>query len=158
VLAAGDAGQILRVDHRGRAASPVQVPQRAIHRLIAAEWPSDRPTVCLGLSYAPEGHIVAVGLNGDLQEAWSYRLPAGAHDRELQFATSCRLFGAEGGQWLLAGPDGSVHWISDDGDFFDYFNTGAAISALAATQEGEANYLFVAGDNGLQAWSVRQPK
>ncbi len=157
ILVTGEAGHILRLNQYGTSDAPLQVARRAIHHVFAAGWPTDRPTAYLGVSYAPEGNLVAIGLSRDFQEMWSYRLPHGAHGNQIQFASSCRLFGADGGQWLLAGPDGSIHLISDDGEFFDYFQHGQRLAGLAGAQLAGQDVLIVATANGVAAIGVEQP-
>jgi hypothetical protein len=156
VLATGNAGHIQRLNQYGNADPPIQVKQRTIHHLIAADWSADRPTVYLGLSYAPEGNLVAIGLNANFEEMWSYRLPPGAYANQMQFAAPCRLLPGEGGQWLLAGPDGSIHMISDDGDTFDYFQYGERLTGLAGFRSKDQGILAVATEQGVFAYKVKQ--
>jgi hypothetical protein len=86
---------------------------------------------------------------------WSYRLPAGAYANRIEFATPCRLLEREGGQWLLAGPDGSVHIISDDGDFFDYFQTGERLTGLNAVCTADGGVLVLASEGKIAALRVK---
>lgn len=157
VLVTGQAGHILRINQYGTSDTPIHVAQRMIHHLFAAPWSTNRPTVYLGITYSPDGHLVAIGLSGAFQEVWSYRLPRGAHSNQIQFVSPCRLFGAEGGQWLLAGPDGSVHLISDDGNFFDYFQYGQPLTGLAGARLAGHDALIIATSEGIEALRVARP-
>jgi hypothetical protein len=150
-LLAGNEGHLLQVNQYGNADPPVHVRSRAIHQVVAAEGAAERPTTLLGFSHTPEGNLLAIGLSRTYEEMWSYRLPAGAHTNELQFATSAKLFEGPGNTWVLAGPDGSVHLISDDGEFFDYFNHGRRLTGLAAAQSDGANLLFLATEHDVTA-------
>ncbi|MBW3598439.1 MAG: hypothetical protein KY475_14355 [Planctomycetes bacterium] len=147
LLVAGQPGHILRVNQFGNADPSLHVRQRQIHHLIAADWPADRQTLYLGLSNTPDGSLLAIGLSAGFEEMWSYRLPPGAHRHPVQVASAVRLVDTPGGQWLLAGPDGSVHLISDDGEFFDYFQTGQALHGLAAARD----MLFLSTEEGVVA-------
>jgi hypothetical protein len=86
---------------------------------------------------------------------WSYRLPPGAYANQIQFAAPCRLFAGDGGQWLLAGPDGSIHVISDDGDTFDYFQYGQRLTGLAAYRSNDQGLFAVATEQGVYGWTVK---
>jgi hypothetical protein len=55
----------------------------------------------------------------------------------------------------LAGPDGSIHVISEDGELFDSFYYGAALTGLAAAKLGEVNVLLVATEEGVSAWRIQ---
>jgi hypothetical protein len=99
---------------------------------------------------------VAIGLSQDFQEVWSYGLPRGAYGNQIQFAASCRLLDRPGGQWLLAGPDCSVHVISDDGEFFDYFQSGQRLTGLAGFRSGEHSNLLLVTEHEVGAWSVKE--
>ena len=61
------------------------------------------------------------------------------------------------GEWWLAGPDGSIHVISEDGQLFDSFYYGASLSGIAAGKLGERAVLLVATEEGLAAWEIEAP-
>lgn len=157
LLATGEAGQILRLNQYGHADPAMVVPGRAIHQIVASDWPTNRPTAYLGLSYAPDQGLLTVGLDHEFQEVWSYRLPPGAFANQIQFATVCRWSDASGGQWLLAGPDGSVHLISDDGEFFDFFQTGQQLNGLAGARLGGEDMLILSTESGITALHAARP-
>jgi hypothetical protein len=65
--------------------------------------------------------------------------------------------------WLLAGPDGSIHILGPDGKPIDKFETGSALGGVAATKIGDQRVLLVSkvfdkpnGDakGTLEAWAV----
>jgi hypothetical protein len=151
VLVTGNEGRILPLDASGNADPPLSVKQRAIHRVITASWGADRPTAYLGFTDAPEGNLIAIGLSADFEEMWSYRLPRGAYANQIDVAVPCRLLDREGGQWLLAGPDGSVHIISDDGDFFDYFQSGERLTGIHGFRTSEGGVLLLSSEAKVAA-------
>jgi hypothetical protein len=58
------------------------------------------------------------------------------------------------GQWILPGPDGSIHFIAADGKPLDKFNYGAALQGLATVEIDGRPVLVVASANGVEAWKV----
>ncbi len=160
VLVAGADGRITAIDAMGRRLGATPIAGRAIHRVFPARFSAKRPTAFCGLSSAAAGNLVAVGLSAELKETFSYELPPGIFQSPIRPVTSGRLLDRPGGQWILAGPDGSIHIISDDGDFFDYFQYGQRLDGLAvarfvATDGRKAGgVLLVSTAGGVTAWQV----
>jgi len=61
------------------------------------------------------------------------------------------------GEWWIAGPDGSIHVITADGQLFDSFHYGAPLTGLAATKIGDQCFLLVATADGLSAFEIERP-
>jgi hypothetical protein len=154
LLVTSDRGTLVQLNQFGNHDPQINVNGRAIHQLHAAQFASDRPTIYCGISYNEDGSLVAIGLNRDLQEQWSYNLPPGVFRNQIQFVTSGRIVDRPGGQWLLAGPNGSIHVVSDDGDFVDAFRYGAELTGLAAGQFGGDRVLVVATQKHITGWKV----
>ncbi|HEY2827253.1 MAG TPA: hypothetical protein VGJ04_06600, partial [Pirellulales bacterium] len=66
-------------------------------------------------------------------------------------------------QWLIAGPDGSIHILGADGKPVDKFNTGSTLAGVAANKIGDQRVLLISkvfdkpqGDakGTLEAWQV----
>ena len=127
--------------------------------LSAGSWPRGLPggkqARFLGLSGNAQGEPFAVGITGEMKEAWNYPLPKGSHQRPIDTVTSSNLLPGRQGEWWLAGPDGSIHVISEDGDFHDSFYYGATLTGLAAAKVGEHNVLVVATEDGVDGVAVR---
>lgn len=139
-------GAVMRVDAGGRAQREIGVGSRSLHHLSSRASNSSRQTSFCGLAHSPLGGLVGVGVDHRLGERWQYPLPPGAFRSQLRVVTSAQLFDEEGWHWILAGPDGSVHIVSDDGRFHDNFQVGAELRGLTAGRiEGE-DWLFVATD------------
>jgi hypothetical protein len=83
---------------------------------------------------------------------WSYLLPAGIQPQPVEPIIAGKLGG--GGQWLLPGPDGSIHIVSADGKLLDKFNYGAALQGMATFEIGGRSVLVVSSPRGLEAWKV----
>ena len=58
------------------------------------------------------------------------------------------------GQWILPGPDGSIHILSADGKPLDKFNYGEALQGLVTVEINGQPALVVATAKGLEAWKV----
>jgi hypothetical protein len=155
LLAVSDQGQLLPITFDGRAGDVVTTGQRTIHQLSASGSPAARPTEFLGLSYAVDGRLIAVGLDAALRETWSYGLPGGVYRSQLQIAQWAPLMGADTGYWLLAGPDGSIHVIRDDGTFHDTCHLGRPLHGLTGHFQGDKGRIYVSTDKKVQAFDLR---
>ncbi len=154
LLVTSDRGSIVPLNEFGKHDPEINVNGRAIHQLFAAQFGGDRPTAYCGISYNEDGGLVAVGLNRDLVEQWSYNLPLGVFRTQIQFVTSGSFLDRPGGQWLLAGPNGSIHIISDDGDFVDAFHYGEELTGLAAARFGNDRVLLIAAGKTITVWRI----
>ncbi len=148
----GEQGTVLRINRFGNEESPQAIGQWPIGRLVAARFAGGTQARFLGLSGNAQGEPFAVGITGEMKEAWNYPLPKGSHQRPIDTVTSSNLLSGRQGEWWLAGPDGSIHVISEDGEFHDSFYYGAALTGLAAAKLGELNVLVVATEEAVTAW------
>jgi hypothetical protein len=155
LIVSGQRGDLLPFDREGRTELARIVPGRAIFHLYAARFPPAATVYC-GLTFADSGHLVALGLNREFREVWQYPLPAGVFQDPVQFVTSGSWF-ANQAVWLLAGPDGTLHAVRDDGDELDKFACGERITGLALTRLSDRSLLLVAGPEELKAWWVEEP-
>ena len=145
-------GGIVPVTFDGREGGEFRVGSHAIYHLQRAVVSQDgKPTFC-GLAFTDEETHLALGINEDWQETWSYRLPSGIHQTAVRRLSSARLF--EETYWLFPGSDGSVHIVSEDGKFYDVFQQGAAIRGLVATQAGDDALLIVASEQEVVGYKV----
>jgi hypothetical protein len=97
--------------------------------------------------------MLAIGLDREFSERWSYSLPAGTYETEVQFVRPLRLPGGKLG-WLFAGADGSIHIVSSDGSLRDSFGTGKSVTGLAAWDEPAGPVMLLASPDGLTAWRI----
>jgi hypothetical protein len=67
------------------------------------------------------------------------------------------MFDGDGGQWLLAGPDGSVHVLDESGDFFDMFHVGQQIEGLAGFRHDQQGVLVISSGGTVTAYNVSRP-
>jgi hypothetical protein len=125
-----------------------------IARLIAARFAGGTQGRFLGLSNNERGELFAVGITDELQVTWNYPLPSGVHQRPIDAVTSSNLLPGRQGEWWLAGPDGSIHVISEDGELRDAFHYGSTLTGIAAGKLGDQAVLLVATDEGVTAWKI----
>jgi hypothetical protein len=55
---------------------------------------------------------------------------------------------------VVAGPDGSILFVGDDGQLIDRFDYGKPIAGLAAVPSAEGTILLVSAGNRLTAWRI----
>ena len=73
----------------------------------------------------------------------------------LPIFSSAPLFD-EVGQWAIAAADGSIHVISLDVEFSDYFCYGEELTGLAAAKWEEEGVLLVSSPGKIAAWKVQR--
>ena len=155
LLATGDTGAIHQINHFGNHDPPRRVGEFLVDLLFVAKSPERQGAVYCGVAFAQARQRVAVGLDAKFQEVWSYDIPGGEFQSHLQFATTGNLRGAEGEhEWIFAGPDGSIHVVSGDGKFNDFFFTGTSISGVAAIDSADGPQLWIATPDAVTAWKV----
>lgn len=155
ILAVGEAGRILRVNHFGNADRPIDVAGWSINQLFGLRFPSSSETVYGGVSYLDERNRTFVALDEQFREQWNYPLPEGQPRNSIEFVSSAPLFD-EVGQWAIAAADGSIHVISLDGEFSDYFCYGEELTGLAAAKWDEGGVLVVSSPGKIAAWKVQR--
>ena len=102
-----------------------------------------------------QGENLAVGFSLDGREAWRYALPRGVFRQPVERFVAGRLQLTGPRQWLLPGPDGSVHILAADGTPLDKFNYGRTITGLATAAIGDAPVLLISTPQGLDAWKIQ---
>jgi outer membrane lipoprotein-sorting protein len=161
LLCADNTGGLVLLDARGERRGQIRVSGRLLFRIADADLRGDGKPLWCGLAALKPGEAAAVGfiLDGGKgmdggEEVWSYPLPVGVPSQPIEPIISGKLTNDGAGQWILPGPDGSIHVISADGKPLDKFNYGAVLHGLATFQAAGQNVLVVASPNGLEAWKV----
>ena len=96
---------------------------------------------------------MAVGLNLALEEQWRHVLPGGMFATPVNAVASGRLMGY--GFWLLASPDGTLHFASSDGKLYDQFRYGAMIRGMTILPDGR---FLVTTKDGVDCWTLAPPQ
>lgn len=155
LIVTGDAGTLLRVTGSGKEQPPLAVEKFAVVRVTSASFPGATQSPYLGIASGEKGQAIALGLDAALKQRWRYVLPAGGHQRPIEPVASGQLLPGRIGTWVIAGPDGSIHFISEDGELTDSFHYGQCITGIAICQSADNPVLLVATEEGITAWRVK---
>ena len=149
-------GSLTPIDADGNMGQPFSIGARAIHHLLAGPVRAEQPPWYCGLTYNVHGNLFVIGLDDQLREVWNYLLPDGGMDSQVKIGQPCQVVPGLDWQWLIAGPDGSVHVVSPDGQFSDSFNTGAPVHGLSGFRFDDTHVLAIASDRTVRAFLVTQ--
>lgn len=148
LMTATDRGEIVPVDADGQRQQPISIGRRAIHHLYCSDEESPTGVFC-GISLLGNDRKLAVGLNGRLKESWSYALPPGVSPHQIQNVAHVRWNRQI--HWILAAADGSIHVISDDGNFHDHWNSGLDLTGLSVHRGNESPLLYLSTRHAVRA-------
>ncbi len=155
ILAAHSQGTIARIDAQGERGEEIKIPDQFFRTIATAPLGPGGKLSYAGLGLTPEGNDVFIGFTLGGQERFSYALPRGDQHPSLEQVTWGPLVG-DSPHWVVAGPEGSVHFVADDGQLLDRFNYGEIINGVAATSLHGKPVLLISSRNGLEAWQVEQ--
>jgi hypothetical protein len=153
LISANSRGTLGLFGAAGKAGEEVTVAGRPLQTVYAAELNGDGKEEMCGLSFRSLAANSLVGFDFEGKELWNYELPSGVHEKPIESIAAARLLGDQG-QWLIAGADGSVHLLAADGKPLDKFHYGAALSGLAGAKVNGQPMLFIASEQGLEAWKL----
>lgn len=145
---------LVTLDAKGERVTDVKVGNEPVFRIVRADLRNDGNPLWCGLSLRELGKVTAIGFTLAGDALWSYPLPIGVSPQPIEPILTGRVTREGPGQWLLPGPDGSIHILSADGKPFDNFNYGAALQGLATFEIAGQPILVVGSPNGLEAWKV----
>lgn len=152
-----DRAALVALDSSGKVQRELSLDGRLLFGIAAENLDdSPQPELC-GLSSPSLGENLAVGLDPQGNLLWSYQMPKGTFAETTERIHGARLAKTGPGQWVLLGPDGSVHIVGIDGKPIDQFNYGAAVSSMAATQVSGRAVLLFASRKGIEAVGVELP-
>jgi hypothetical protein len=153
ILCVNSRGTIVPIDHEGKQLPDITVAQRAIIHLAAADLNADGQFELCALAALGVGKRVALGLDEQGRELWQYELPDGVHQKQIEPIVAAKL-GATDGGWLLPGADGSIHFLTPDGQLVDRFHYGSALSGLALVDGSDGPLLIVSSGDSVTGWQV----
>jgi thiol-disulfide isomerase/thioredoxin/outer membrane lipoprotein-sorting protein len=132
----------------------IPVPQQNVQLIVSADLKGDGKLAFCGL--APnEKSILVLGLTDQGDVLWKYPVALGMQEYPIEPVSAGQVLPDGPKQWLVAGCDGSIHFLSGEGKVIDHFNYGAALSGLAAARIDGKPLLLVATPEGLDAWEVQ---
>lgn len=146
-------GTLAPFDRQGTPGADIQVTGRPLRTIHAADLDGDGQQEYCGMALAQIGDNRLVGVDLTGKELWSYDLPSGVPERAVESVSTARLFGEER-QWLVAGPDGSVHILDREGKLVDRFNSGASLSGIAGIRLNGEPVILVSTQHGVEAWKL----
>ena len=154
VFCTNNNGSLVALDANGERKTEISIPDRMFHWVVSADLRGDGQPLWCGLAAPKLGDNLAVGLSLKGEELWNYLLPAGVQPQPIEPIIVGKLTREGPSQWILPGPDGSVHILTADGKLLDKFNYGATLQGLATAQVDGLPVLVVSSPNGLEAWKV----
>lgn len=150
-------GTLVVLDPQGQRKGEFSVANRSMAWIEADDLDGDgRPEIC-GLTPVEAGNVEAVGLSLEGEELWSYPLPRGVHEYQIEAVTSAALLPDQPGQWLLAAADGTIHILDAQGSLIDVFAYGKTLTGVAAAEWDGKRVLLVSTTEGVDAWQVEPP-
>jgi outer membrane lipoprotein-sorting protein/peroxiredoxin len=153
------------LDYAGTQLADIPVSTRPIDIIVAANLanstdPADSAQQEIwklaALSATKPAEFVAVGLDFQGSERWSYPLPIGVRNTPCDILLAGNLRAGQPGQWLLTGADGSIHILSADGELIDRFQYGDELTGIGTLIADGQGILLVATAHGLTAWKVAE--
>lgn len=154
LLTCGELGAITPIFVNGQVDRGIPIGKRTIHRLTSADSKIVRPSEFVGLSLTIAGRLIAIGLDRQLNEKWSYGLPNGIYQSPVEIVTASRVLSKLATCWVFVGPDGSIHLVADDGSFFDSFQFGERVDGLSTYRENDQAFIVVSSTSGVQQIQV----
>jgi outer membrane lipoprotein-sorting protein len=163
LLCTHNRGSIVMFDADGKQEKEISFPNRNLYYLVGDDLDGKGKNSYCTLVGTTSGDNIALGVNLDGKELWDYTLPVGVHARPIEVITTGDVIGDGVKEWLIAGPDGSIHILGADGKPVDKFNTGSALAGFAAGKLGNQPTLLLSkvfdkaeGDakGVLEAWQI----
>jgi hypothetical protein len=158
IFAAGDEkGAIARLNRFGNEETPATVANWSIVRIFGSSLSGNQQANLLALGTNLKNEPFAVGLTQELTEKWNYPLPPGVHQNPIEPIVASHMLPGYRGEWWIAGPDGSVHLITANGQLFDSFFTGSPLTGIAAVKIDDKPVLLLSNNEGVTAWQIEVP-
>jgi len=153
----GRSGAAALLDNQGERRGEVSVRQWPLRWIVAASLDGQPTPQYCGLSARRVGsdiRDVAVGFDLQGKELWNYELPRGIQDQLVELIVPGRVLAEGPEHWILPGPDGSIHFVDQQGKPLDKFNYGAALRGLGVCQIAGKPVLLVATAEGVEALEI----
>lgn len=147
-------GAIVALDAQGERRGEINVRGQRFNWIANADLRGDGNLLWCGLAAVKFGDNIAVGFSPDGDALWSHTLPVGYQPQPIERVIVGKVTRDGADQWLLPGPDGSIHIVSADGKLLDKFNYGSTLQGLATVEINGQRVLVVSSAKGLEAWKV----
>lgn len=161
LYATDDRGRIIMLSQNGTH-EVIQLADREIHRLFyrsdaKASEAANGDAIFCGISFQAKDDLLAIGYDSEFNEAWTYKLPPGVFVGPVQYTTSIEIPGSGDILWIIAAPDGSIHFIGSKSQFEDSFCVGERIVALTTATHAGKPLVIYATESGIHARSIELP-
>lgn len=161
LYATDDRGRIIMLNQFGKHEF-VALADREIHRLfyrtdLQASEAAENDAIYCGISFQEKDELLAIGYDAEFNEAWTYKLPPGVFVGPVQYATALPIPATKDVLWLIAAPDGSIHFIGSQAQFEDSFCVGERILAMASAIHDDKPMLIYATESGIHARTIELP-
>jgi outer membrane lipoprotein-sorting protein len=156
-------GMLLPLESNGNEGAPIILFDSFLRLIFTSDLGVDRRSPWCAIATKPISsgkriRDVAIGISPTGKVLWRYPLPAGTHHHAaFEMVAVGDVLGGGTPQWVIAGPDGSIHILALDGSFLDRFNYGAAPSGIAIAQLDGKPTLLLATDDRVEAWQFELP-
>jgi thiol-disulfide isomerase/thioredoxin/outer membrane lipoprotein-sorting protein len=154
LLCANERAALGIIDYQGKLVGEIPVPNRGVAVIVAADLDGQSAPSLAALAVANPTELLAIGLDRQGHELWSYPLPVGVRNTPCDPLIAGNLNASGPGQWLLTGPDGSIHILAADGTLFDKFAYGSSLTGIGTAISKGQPLLLVATERELVAWKV----
>jgi hypothetical protein len=141
------------IDSTGAALPEWSIPGAMLETALAAELGRDGQKSICAIASNADGTPLAIGVGPHGEDQWRYVLPRGIFRTPVERLTAADLV-ADKRHWLMAGADGSIHFVAGDGTPLDHFHYGSAATGLAGVRFGDERRLLVSTAKALEAWRV----
>lgn len=151
LLASSGGGTLVWLDENLEIQGQIAIPNRAL-LMSAVDFREGKVQQICAISSVEMGLAAAVGISAEGKELWSYDLPRGVQQRPLEMLLDLGSNTVGGSRWLIAGADGTLHFLDAEGKLVDKFAYGEILTGLAVTRFDDRPGLLVATGSSLTAW------
>jgi thiol-disulfide isomerase/thioredoxin len=155
LLCTNSRGSLVPIDGAGSPQPEWLLPGLMLEIVASSETGTGDTNVCAIASNLKRDPVL-VGIGPSGEDLWHYPLPRGIYQTPIEPINSAALIGPKR-HWLIASPDGSIHFVGGDGTPLDMFHYGQALSGLGGARAGDESLLIVATPKSVEAWKV-EPK
>jgi outer membrane protein assembly factor BamB len=124
------------------------------HTIVALQPVFGKSEWHCGVSQLNPSQYLVVAFNEEGKVQWEYPLPEGAYQTLPPISRIEPEDKTDG--CLVAGPDGSLHFLDADGALIDRFDYGNPINDLAVMPTDDGLFLWVSAGGRLTAWWIQE--
>lgn len=144
-------GTVVEIDAAGQASREIVVPG---HAMVALQPVFGKSELHCGVSQIDSTQHEVVAFNEDGEVQWKYQLPEGVYP---SLPPILRTDSADkNNACIVAGPDGSLHFLNTEGELIDRFDYGNSINDLAVLSADDGMFLWVSAGGRLTAWRIQE--